>query len=101
MAKKSVIYRNIKRRKLVEKNAAKRIALKAVIKNKDSSPEEIWQAQVKLQALPPNSSPTRVRNRCALTGRGRGVYRRFGLGRNILLKLLRSGDVPGVIKASW
>lgn len=101
MAKAAVINREKKRRATVKKYAAKRAGLAGVIDNAKLSDEERYSARLKLQTLPRNSSPVRLRNRCALTGRPRGVYRRFGLGRNKLRELALSGEVPGVIKASW
>ncbi len=99
MAKKSSIYRNKKRIKLVDQYADKRAALKETIRT--GSPADKEEAMLKLQALPKNSAPTRVRNRCALTGRPRGVYRKFGLGRNKLREMALKGQLPGVTKASW
>ncbi len=101
MAKTAVINRERKRRATVKKYAAKRAELVAMIDNAKLSDEERYSARLKLQTLPRNSSRVRLRNRCALTGRPRGVYRRFGLGRNKLRELALSGEVPGVIKASW
>ncbi len=101
MAKTAVINREKKRRATVKKYAAKRAELVGLIDNAKLSDEERYSARLRLQTLPRNSSPVRLRNRCALTGRPRGVYRRFGLGRNKLRELALSGEVPGVIKASW
>ncbi len=101
MAKLSVINRDLKRRVTVEKFAAKRAELKAVIANAKSSEEERADARQKLQALPRNSSPVRLRNRCLLTGRPRGVFSKFGLGRIKLREYVMRGEVPGVVKASW
>ncbi len=101
MAKVSLIEREKKRRETVEKYAAKRTALQAVIKNAKASPEERRAAMQKLQGLPRNASPVRLRNRCALTGRPRGVFSKFGLARGKLRELMMRGEVPGVIKASW
>ena len=101
MAKTSMVNRDIKRKKLVKKHAAKRATLKATIASTTASYEEKMDAVTKLQKLPRDSSPVRLRNRCALTGRPRGVYRKFGLGRNKLRDLALKGEVPGVIKASW
>ena len=101
MAKLSVKLREQKRRKTVEKFKAKREALFEVLHNVKASDEEKDAARVKLQKLPRNSSPIRLRNRCALTGRPRGVYRKFGLGRSKLRELAMRGEVPGIIKASW
>jgi small subunit ribosomal protein S14 len=83
------------------KYAARRTALKAVIRNQETTWEEREEAQRKLNALPRNSSPVRVQNRCRLTGRPHAYYRKFGLGRNKLREAVMSGDVPGLVKASW
>ncbi len=101
MAKLALINREEKRRKLVEKFAAKRAALQAIIDDVSRSEEERFEARVKLQALPRNASPVRLRNRCQLTGRPRGVFRKFGLGRSKLRDFVMRGEVPGVTKASW
>ena len=101
MAKIALINREQKRRKAVEKYAAKRAELNAVIRNVNLDEEARHEARLALQALPRNSSPVRLRNRCALTGRGRGVYRKFGLGRIKLRETIMRGEVPGVVKASW
>lgn len=101
MAKKSMINRELKREKMVAKYAARRTELKAIIDNSQASEDEKFDAMQKLQALPRNASPTRLRNRCALTGRPHGYFRKFGLGRNKLRELVMQGDVPGVVKASW
>jgi small subunit ribosomal protein S14 len=101
MAKTSMINKEQRRAKLVLKYAAKRQALKAVIANQELSPEERWEAQQSLQGLPRDSSPVRQRNRCRLTGRPHGYYRKFGLGRNKLREAAMRGDVPGLRKSSW
>jgi len=101
MAKISLINREKKRSKLVAKFAGKRRELCAIIKDTSLSDEERIQARLKLQQLPRNANPTRQRNRCALTGRPRGVFRKFGLARGKLRDLVMRGDVPGVVKASW
>ena len=101
MAKKSVINRNDKRRETVKKFAAKRKVLQDAANDQSLSLEDRYEARLKLQKLPRNSSPVRVRNRCALTGRPRGVYRKFGLARGKLRDIAMRGDIPGVIKASW
>ena len=101
MAKASMIARENKRSKLVAKYAEKRAALKAVINSQTASDGEKWDAQVKLQKLPRDASPTRQRNRCQVTGRPHGVYRKFGLCRNKLREHAMQGDVPGLTKASW
>lgn len=101
MAKKSMIERELKREKLVRKYAAKRAALKETIRNPQTSDEERAAAQAKLNALPRDSSPTRQRKRCSITGRPHGVYRKFGLGRNKLREAAMKGEIPGLTKASW
>jgi small subunit ribosomal protein S14 len=93
--------REIKRRKIVEKYKAKRKALNEIINNSSATNEERMEARLKLQNLPRNSSPVRLRNRCALTGRPRGVYSKFGIARGKLRDLMMFGEVPGVTKASW
>jgi small subunit ribosomal protein S14 len=101
MAKLALINRNEKRRETVKKYAAKRADLVAVINDVSRSEEERFEARLKFQALPRNSSPVRLRNRCKLTGRPRGVYRKFGLGRSKLRDFVMRGEVPGMTKASW
>ena len=101
MAKVSLIEREQKRRDTVKKYAAKRAELQAVINDVNASAEDRRAAQLKLQSLPRNSSPVRLRNRCALTGRPRGVFSKFGLARSKLRELMMRGEVPGVTKASW
>lgn len=101
MAKLSLINRDLKRRETVKKYAAKRADLVAVINNVKLSDEERYAARVKLQQLPRDSSPVRLRNRCALTGRPRGVYRKFGLGRSKVREFAMRGEIPGMVKASW
>ena len=101
MAKTSMVNRDIKREKLAKQYAAKRDALKKIISSTTASYEEKIEAVTKLQKLPRDSSPSRQRNRCELSGRSRGVYRKFGLGRNALRKATMNGDVPGLRKASW
>jgi small subunit ribosomal protein S14 len=101
MAKVSLVNREKKRRSTVAKFATRRAALIAVIRNAKASDEERDAARANLQALPRNSSPVRLRNRCALTGRARGVYRKFGLGRNKLRDIAMRGEIPGMVKASW
>ena len=101
MAKTSMIEREKKRAKLRAKYAAKRAALKATIADRNLSDDERWDAQVKLQKLPRDASPTRQVRRCSLTGRPHGVYRRFGLSRNKLREAAMRGDVPGLVKSSW
>ena len=101
MAKLSVINRDLKRRETVKKFAVKRAELLAIIGDVKCSDEERFNARQKLQALPRNASPVRLRNRCALTGRPRGVFSKFGLGRTKLREFAMRGEIPGVIKASW
>jgi len=101
MAKLALINREEKRAKTVAKYAAKRAALNAIIDNAKASDEERMAARLKLQSLPRDSAPTRQRNRCALTGRPRGVFRKFGLGRLKLRDIAMRGEVPGMTKASW
>jgi small subunit ribosomal protein S14 len=101
MAKVSLIEREQKRRDTVKKFAAKRAELQAVINDVNASAEDRRAAQLKLQSLPRNSSPVRLRNRCAMTGRPRGVFSKFGLARSKLRELMMRGEVPGVTKASW
>lgn len=96
-----MIMREIKREKLVKRYAAKRNALKATIRNINTSDEGRAVAQAKLNALPRDASPSRQRNRCAITGRPHGVYRKFGLGRNKLREAAMNGEIPGLTKASW
>ena len=101
MAKTAVINRNEKRRKTVKKFSVKRAALLAIINDFKQPDDERMAARLQLQRLPRNASPTRVRNRCKLTGRPRGVYRKFGLGRNKLREIAMRGEIPGMTKASW
>ena len=96
-----MIMRERKRAKLVARYATKRAALKATIRNMNASDEERALAQARLNAMPRDASPTRQRNRCAITGRPHGVYRKFGLGRNKLREAAMSGEIPGLTKASW
>ena len=101
MAKLALKLRDQKRRKTVEKFKVKRAALLEMLQNPRASDEAKEEARSKLQKLPRDASPVRLRNRCALTGRPRGVFRKFGLGRNKLRELAMKGEVPGIIKASW
>lgn len=101
MAKKSMIQRELKRAKLVKRYAAKRAALRAIIRDVKSSDVDRQAAQAKLNALPRDSSPSRLRSRCAITGRPHAVYRKFGLGRNKLREAAMKGEIPGLTKASW
>jgi small subunit ribosomal protein S14 len=101
MAKLSLILRDAKRRKTVAKYAAKRADLRTTIANVHVSDEDRAAARDKLARLPRNASPVRLRNRCALTGRPRGVFRKFGIGRNKLRDIALRGEIPGLAKASW
>ncbi|HSW03613.1 30S ribosomal protein S14 [Aquabacterium sp.] len=101
MAKTSLIQREEKREKLVAKFAKKHAELKAVANDAKKSDEERYLARLELQKLPRNANPTRLRNRCELTGRPRGTFRKFGLGRSKIRELAFKGDIPGVVKASW
>jgi small subunit ribosomal protein S14 len=101
MAKKSKIARNNQRQEIVDRYAAKRLELKKALVDQNGTDESREAARVGLQKLPRNASPVRLRNRCALTGRPRGVFRKFGLGRAKLRDIAMRGEIPGVIKASW
>lgn len=101
MAKVALIQRELKRKKLVEKYTAKRTELKAIANDAKRTDDERFEARLALQKLPRNANPTRQRNRCELTGRPRGTFRQFGLARAKVRELAFSGDIPGVIKASW
>ena len=101
MSKIALINRDLKRRKTVKKFAAKRERLMAIINDQKINPEDRYEARLMLQKLPRNASPVRLRNRCALTGRPRGVFSKFGLGRSKLRDIAMRGEIPGVIKASW
>ncbi len=101
MAKVSAVHRDLKRRKLIKRHAAKRAALKAIIKNKEVGMEERFAAVLDLADMPNNSVPIRSRNRCALTGRPRAFHRKFKLSRIAIRDLASRGELPGVVKASW
>ena len=101
MAKVSLIQRELKREQLVAKYAKKYAELKAIADDAKRSDEERYAAQLALQQLPRNANPTRLRNRCEITGRPRGTFRKFGLGRSKIRELAFKGDIPGVVKASW
>ncbi len=101
MAKLSLINRDQKRRALVKKYAKKRAALVAIIDDSKASDEVRYEARLKLQQLPRNANPTRLRSRCAITGRPRGFFRKFGLGRSKLREFAMRGEIPGIVKASW
>ena len=101
MAKTSMVEREKRRAKIVKKYAAKRAQLKELIRSPKTSPEERVAAQAKLQSLPRDASPSRARKRCAITGRSRGVYRKFGLARVKIREVANRGEIPGLSKASW
>ena len=101
MAKTALIEREKKRERLVAKYSARRAELTALINDQSRSEEERYQARLKLQQLPRNANPTRLRNRCELTGRPRGTFRKFGLARNKLREIAMRGEIPGMTKASW
>lgn len=101
MAKKSMIERELRRARTVQKYAGKRAELKAKVLDQTLSFDERMQAQEALQKLPRDASPVRQRSRCELTGRSRGYYRKFGLSRNKLREYAMKGDIPGLVKASW
>ncbi len=101
MAKKSMIMRERKRVATVKRYAARRAEYKRIIRDPNSTDDEREQAQLRLQALPRNASPVRMRNRCAVSGRPKGFYRKFGLGRNMLREAAMRGEIPGLSKASW
>jgi small subunit ribosomal protein S14 len=101
MAKLALINREAKRANLVKKYAGKRAELKSIIDDSKATPEARMEARLALQALPRNANPTRQRNRCQLTGRPRGTFRKFGLARLKLRDLAMKGDIPGIMKASW
>jgi len=101
MAKLALVNRDKKRRKTVAKYAARRAQLIEIINDSNRSDEERLEARGKFQQMPRDSSPVRLRNRCSLTGRPRGVYRKFGLGRNKLREIAMRGEIPGITKASW
>jgi small subunit ribosomal protein S14 len=101
MAKESMIQRDLKRTKIVDKYAEKRAAIKAIIADPKTSFEDMMEAQVRLQKLPRNASPSRQRNRCQLSGRPRGFYRKFGLSKTQFREAAMRGDIPGLKKASW
>ena len=101
MAKKSMVARDAKRARTAAKYANKRAELKRIINDRSASPEQVDEALLKLQALPRDASPTRQRNRCRVSGRPHGFYRKFGLARNKLREAAMQGHVPGLVKASW
>ena len=101
MTRKALVERELKRVKTVERFALKRRVLKRILSDSNASPEDKREARVKLQKLPRNASPVRLRNRCAITGRPKGFYRKFGLGRTKLREQTMDGNIPGLHKASW
>ena len=101
MAKKSAVQKNLRRQKMAKRYAAKRAELKSMARDRSAAPEERFQAYLKLANLPRNSAPSRVRNRCDVSGRPRGYYRKFRLSRIALRDLASIGQVPGMVKASW
>ncbi|MGB6451127.1 MAG: 30S ribosomal protein S14 [Steroidobacteraceae bacterium] len=101
MAKTSMIEREKRREKIVKKYAARRTRLKELVRSPKSSPEQRVAAQAELQTLPRDASPSRHRNRCQITGRSRGVYRKFGLSRAKIREVAMRGEIPGLTKASW
>jgi small subunit ribosomal protein S14 len=101
MAKTSSVERNDKRKRMVKQHAARRARLKETIKNRELPPEDRFQAVLSLAEMPRNGAKTRIRSRCALTGRSRAVYRKFNLSRNKLRELASRGELPGVTKSSW
>lgn len=101
MAKKSAVQRDKKRRRMAAQQAERRAELKAVIMDRTTSPEERFEAALKLAEMPRNGSKVRIHNRCEVTGRPRGVYRKFKLGRIMLRKLASMGQIPGMVKSSW
>jgi small subunit ribosomal protein S14 len=101
MAKTNMVERDKRRARTVQKYAVKRAELKELVRSPGTSPEDRIAAQEKLQSLPRDASPTRMRNRCGLTGRPRGVYRKFGLARTKIREVANRGEIPGLVKASW
>ncbi|MDH3376539.1 MAG: 30S ribosomal protein S14 [Gammaproteobacteria bacterium] len=101
MAKKSMVAREVKRKRLAERFGARRAELRAQVVDSDGDAESRWQAMIDLQKLPRDSSRSRYRHRCGLTGRPRGYYRKFGLSRSKLREVVMRGEAPGVVKASW
>jgi small subunit ribosomal protein S14 len=101
MAKKSMIEKNTRRERLAKRTASKRARLKALARDRDAPPEDRFAAQLKLSEMPRNGAPSRVRNRCAMTGRPRGYYRKFKLSRIAVRELASSGQIPGMVKSSW
>ena len=101
MAKTSMVEREKRRARVVKRHAAKRAQLKELIRSPKTSPEDRVAAQARLQGMPRDASPSRMRNRCAITGRSRGVYRKFGLSRVKIREVANRGEIPGLSKASW
>jgi small subunit ribosomal protein S14 len=101
MAKKSAVEKNKRRTRMAQQKAATRTALKAVVRNREAPAEERFEAMLKLAQMPRNANPTRIRNRCAMTGRPRAYYRKFKLSRITLRELASTGQIPGMVKSSW
>lgn len=101
MAKKGMVERDLKRQRLAKKYESKRARLRAVIRDESSSPEDKFKASLKLAELPRNSAPVRIRNRCQVTGRPRGYYRKLKMSRIALRELGSQGLIPGLVKSSW
>lgn len=101
MAKTNMVEREKRRARIVKRYAAKRAQLKELIRDPRTSPEERASAQARLQSMPRDASPSRLRNRCNITGRSRGVYRKFGLSRQKIREVAMRGEIPGLAKASW
>lgn len=101
MARKAVLNRNLRRRKLIARYATRRAELRRILKDPAVDADAKFKAQTEMQKLPRDSCPVRYRNRCAITGRARGYYRRFGISRSVLRELVMNGEVPGVTKSSW
>jgi small subunit ribosomal protein S14 len=101
MAKKSAVEKNKRRTRMAQHKAGTRTALKAVVRNREAPAEERFEAMLKLAQMPRNANPTRIRNRCAMTGRPRAYYRKFKLSRITLRELASTGQIPGMVKSSW
>ena len=101
MAKKSMIVKNLRRRQISERYKSKRLELKKILKDPNASQKEKAVARIKIEKMPRDSNPNRIRNRCVVTGRPRGVYRKFGLSRITFREMALKGEIPGITKASW
>ena len=101
MAKKSMIVKNLRRRQISERYKSKRLELKKILKDPNASQKEKSVARIKIEKMPRDSNPNRIRNRCVVTGRPRGVYRKFGLSRITFREMALKGEIPGITKASW